>query len=864
MRLFALVFAVLFLRPLAGQSLDELRLTADFSDTPLLEAIAHLEKKLGLLFSFPQEAVVGKRVSCSFREADWTAISQCLFAAWDLDAIAQKAPYVSLRPVASSQERNWQLCIEIKAADGTPLPFAPLGFPGRAAYFSTDEAGRYVGVVTAAGNELLSVQYLGYTSQTLPLRQLVTGDCAIIFLPPATVELAAVIVSEYLTEGVSATADGRRVEFDPARMPAVPGFTDEEVYRSLSLLPGVNNLNETAGDLSIRGGARDQNLVLWDGIPVYTAGHYFGMISNFTPELIDKVSVWRGQGEAAYGGRVAGIVSFETDREVSPVFRAGASLDLLSAGGFAKIPLLKNRSDVHLGFRTSLPGLLPGPTYQGYREQVFQANAFERLLEAENEGAETFDFQEYNGRWRYNIGEGHSLTVSGFRQRNDFSYLLRPGERRFFGERITVLSSGYSINYERPVGAGAITVQAAHTDYANAGQSGFQLGERNRVSSRRESELRESSLRLAYTQSGETGGKVTAGVQLQRYDQRLDYFYDNRLSDSIRQITDPAVTALAGAAYGSYDWAPTAGPFRASIGLRLQYYGPTQRIYPEPRLNGSYRINDNWLVKAAYGENHQFPLEVIQLNPPRVSGTLPLWLLADGERVEVPTAREVSTGFTGQSGSWLFDLEAYHKGVENISSLNTTIRGREYTNGTSRSFGLDLLVRKRWKNWRAWLIYSLSRTDWRFPTISSGGFFPADNDRRHQLRLMGSWQHERWSFTAGWRLHSGQRYTDVEDVALRGLSVARLLNGPANEAVLPVYHRLDASAFYVWTPKSNRSWRGELGVSLLNIYGRENYLERRFLVQDTGQSFPNRFVPTAFDKVALGFTPNFTIRLAFR
>ena len=130
---------------------------------------------------------------------------------------------------------------------------------------------------------------------------------------------------------------------------------------------------------------------------------------------------------------------------------------------------------------------------------------------------------------------------------------------------------------------------------------------------------------------------------------------------------------------------------------------------------------------------------------------------------------------------------------------------------------------------------------------------------------MASWQNDRWSFAAGWRLHSGRRHTAPEEVELRrGQTVPRLRPGPTNGAALPVFHRLDASAFYRWTPQKDTNWRGDIGLSLLNIYGRENYLDRRYLVRDTGQMPPDRFELTAFDKIALGFTPNLTVRLGFR
>ena len=175
MRLTALVIAVFFILPLAGQDLDKLRLTVTFEDTPLLEAITHLEKKFDLIFSFPREEVDGKTVSCSFQEADWSTINQCLFAARDLDAIAQKMPYVSLRPTSATKERIWQLCLEVRGQDGKPLPFAPLGIPARGLSFATDGAGRAAESVTAASTDLVSVQYLGYAGRKLLLRELIGG-----------------------------------------------------------------------------------------------------------------------------------------------------------------------------------------------------------------------------------------------------------------------------------------------------------------------------------------------------------------------------------------------------------------------------------------------------------------------------------------------------------------------------------------------------------------------------------------------------------------------------------------------------------------------------------------------------------------
>lgn len=868
--LLPILFVVLPLA-LAAQPAEEVRLTANFTNTPLLEAIQHLEKKFGLIFSFPQAAVTGVRANCRFEAAGWAEIDQCLFAANLLTCERLDDGYVTLRPNAAETEQNWNFCLRISGQGDTPLPFAPIGVSRTGRAVSTDDQGQFSGNLRAAATDSLTIQYLGYAPLRLSVKDAVAGGCPTFTLVPASVELAAVLVAEYLTDGITATPDGRRVNFDPQATPPVPGFAGTEVYRMLSLLPGVNNAGETAGDLNIRGGSRDQNLVLWDGIPVYTSGHYFGMISNFNAELIDQVSVWRGQAEAAYGGRVSGVVKIDTDRNVSDRLSAGAELNLLGVNAFVKAPLVKGKSDLHLGYTASLDGLLAAPTYQQYRAQVFQGDAYERILEAEN-STEKFAFQEFNGRWQYNLNEHEQLTLSGFMQQDDFSYQLNPSRFVSLAEAVSTRNAGGSLQYTRKwAGKKQLEIQAVMTDFANQGDSRL-TERRNEQSDVRMSAIRESSLRVSYDFPAGESSAFKTGFQLQQFDHELGLNFTNTLADTSNRISINDGKAVAAAAFGTYVWAPANSPWRAELGLRLQQYGPTQKVYPEPRISGSYRFSDGWLLKAGYGGNHQFSLEIINLNAQRVSATTPLWTLADGQRTQVLASREGSFGISGQPKGWLFDLEVYHKRVDGLSTIGSTVLNQGFLTGNSRSTGLDLLVKKRWGNLRTWAIYSLSKTEWRFPFPENSreagtGYFPADNDRRHQLRLVNTWQSGPWSFSLGWRLHSGKRYTVPETITIRtrangGDPVIRLRQGPLNGATLPVFHRLDLSAFYDFSAKQPSGWHGRIGLSLLNLYNQENLLERRFFLQYNAQADPPVKVEP-IDKVGLRLTPNVVVKVGF-
>ncbi|MFT6513627.1 MAG: hypothetical protein ACJAX1_002207, partial [Neolewinella sp.] len=326
---FAAIIAFLFLiSGLFAQDLSAVRLSADFEDVSLHDAIRHMEKKFGLNFSFQSAAIEARSVNCRFEEASWAEIEQCLFGANSLQATPLRDGYISLKSLPAETSRLWTLRFRVLDPDGSALPFAPIQFPSGPGM--TDEDGFFSGEFTAAATDIVLLSYLGYDNLTVPVRELVAGPVVNILLTTAAIDLSSVLVSEYLSDGISVPEDDSFIRIKPQLAPAVPGFATVETYRTLSLLPGISNIGETAGGLSIRGGSPDQNLVLWDGIPVYSSGHFFAMISPFSPDLIDEVNVWRGGASAAFGGRVGGLVEINTDETVTEAFSAGAGLSLLT------------------------------------------------------------------------------------------------------------------------------------------------------------------------------------------------------------------------------------------------------------------------------------------------------------------------------------------------------------------------------------------------------------------------------------------------------------------------------------------------------------------------------------------------------
>lgn len=866
-RVIGLLFLLCTLIPLSAQDLPGVIYTADFKDTPLTEVVLQMEQRLGFQFSYREELLRNKAITGLFSAASWQQLNQQIFLANGIEAKALGNDYVALVEADPKEVFLLYLCLRLTGPEGEGLAFATVSNPGTNLGFSTDENGSLKEQIPLSLGDSLRFQYFGYGDRKYAVQDLLAEPCPTIQLSLSAIQLRAVTVSEYLASGISATAGGRRVDIDPDLAPKPPGFADSEVYRSLALLPGIRNIGESAGDLSIRGGSRDHNLILWDGIPVYSSGHYFGMISNFSPVLVDEINVWRGQADASFGGRLAGVVNMTTDREISPTVSVGGSVSMLQSEGWLKVPVVKGKSDIHLSYRSSFPGLLSGPTYQSYRDQVFQGEIFEDLEDRapRQEVIESFDFQEVNGRWHYQLNERQSVTLSGFRQTDDFSYQI--GDPALFTETLTSKSTGLSLQLSNRFKNGhQLEVQAARTSFSNIGGSFFS----ERIVQRynfRQSSLDESSLKLSYGIPVAKRGELTSGIQLQQYDNSLSYVFENSLRDSLAFGQGLSAAAGAAALFSSYQWGDADG-LQLEAGIRMQYYHPTRRVYPEPRLSGSYKLDKGWLLKAGYGVSHQFVLEVQSLNPDQASNEARLWALANQEALQVPEGQELSFGFSKSSSSFLIDFEVYHKRINGLLALRVKPNESPILTGNSRVTGLDLLVKKRIDNWQGWVVYSLSKGELLFSDFMEG-YFPADNDQRHQLQLMQSYKSGPWSFSMGWKFNTGGRYTGFEEVVVQPrpnlTPRVRLRPNKYNSDILPAYHRLDLSAFYDWA-STDKKWTGQVGLSLLNVYGQNNLLDRRYLLreQEEFDVTTPQFIPEELNWRGLGFTPNVSFKIGWR
>jgi hypothetical protein len=207
-------------------------------------------------------------------------------------------------------------------AEGRPLAGVRVEEAGATAATS-DSSGRYVVPGLGAGSHRLRFMLAGYAPQELGVlladsSAQVRVDVELVALP---VHLPTVQVVARAGAGDLPALDDREAEI--GRLSLADGWLDGrlagqgDAQRALADLPGVQGRRESTAGLHVRGGASSENLVLLDGIPLFSAVHYSGAASAVDPDAIAGAELHTGVSPARFGDHLAGVVELES-REPGP------------------------------------------------------------------------------------------------------------------------------------------------------------------------------------------------------------------------------------------------------------------------------------------------------------------------------------------------------------------------------------------------------------------------------------------------------------------------------------------------------------------------------------------------------------------
>ncbi len=603
---------------------------------------------------------------------------------------------------------------------------------------------------------------------------------------PVALPLYRVTVSARRFVPEEATSFSQEILGEEARqLPLI----DDDLFRSLHLVPGVE-ADDYSARFSLRGGERDEVLVLLDGVPVFDPFHlqdYGGALSSVDLGVVERSTLLADGFPARYGDRMGGVLDVRI-RDAPRAHEQVVGFDLLNAHAQAAGPLGDDG-----GYRVSLR--------RGYIDLFLAA------------WAEDVDFRP--SYWDAFVKVDQALSprdrVAAYGLWAADSNEIRRDEPK------PDLSSDYGngqawLRWDRRLGHGARLESAVLYGHATRDRREGSWGHDRRRADFVQAQ-QDWSLPL-----GPDGARLRWGGRL-GYAQG-DYDYANALAYDLgaRQATplavDTQVTAASLALYLQHDarWLPW---LQTSVGLHGDRIQGVEAWHLGPRAALAVLPNPRLTLRAAWGLYYQ------PLRPEALPVEAGVAALQPGERAEHRVL-----GLQWRPGPALhLRLEGYLRSYTDLVGYVPDLSKdqRTYTHPSeAEARGLELEARGYlWGGRLGWLLgYSLARSEeW----DDGGERRPRANDHLHGITAgLDLDLHAGGHLSLAYRYRSGLPYTPALGVAATADAPPALLYAVANSGRMPEFQSLDLrwSRHWVFT-----SWALQGYLQLMNATLRPNVEE---------------------------------------
>jgi hypothetical protein len=235
----------------------------------------------------------------------------------------------------------------IYSGDGMEaLPYASIRVSGTSLGTQSNEYGFYT-IELPTGINYLQLSYSGYRTlrDTIKIRDSKVLNFS---LQPGLFLAEVKINAPKLSAGAT---DLQAINLkNVTNLPMALGETDP--LKAIQLKAGVTG-GLAGGNMYVRGGSPDQNLVLLDGIPVYNYNHFTGLLSIFNNDAVKHIDFFKGAFPSRYEGRLSSVIDVKTKDGDMQKYHGAVNIGLLTSSAMIEGPLIKNKISFLASFRRS-------------------------------------------------------------------------------------------------------------------------------------------------------------------------------------------------------------------------------------------------------------------------------------------------------------------------------------------------------------------------------------------------------------------------------------------------------------------------------------------------------------------------------
>jgi hypothetical protein len=675
----------------------------------------------------------------------------------------------------------------------------------------------FFSITLPAGKYQIACQFIGYTPQNIEinLNQSVKQNFALTELVNTLDEI--VVSGRRPDENVTKNTMGMQ-KLNTNEIKSIPVlFGENDVLKTIQLLPGIKPAGEGSSGFNVRGGSSDQNLILLDEATVFNASHLMGFFSVFNSDAIKDITVYKGNEPAEYGGRLSSVLDIKMNDGNDQKMKVSGGIGLISSRINVEGPIVQNKGSFMITARR---------TY---------ADLFLKLSSDTSKNQTRLFFYDLNAKASYRINNNNRVYLSGYFGKDQIALKNTFGINwgnvsgtlrwnHLFSDRLFSNTSLIFSNYDYKIfinNGNKLNIISRIQDYGIKQDFQFYL-------------QTSSTLKFGFNTIYHKiiPGVITAenNVDLKNLTNKFDWenaiylSHLYHLNDQLSVEYGSRLTLFSALGPGNFYTYDANGKIANVTNYKSGEFIKNY-LNIEPRVTIDFLLNPKSSVKASLSRN----VQNLHLLSNSTSGNpTDLWI-PSSNNVKPELADQVSLGYyrNFNDNKYEFSVETYYKKLENQLDykngaelmFNENVES-QILFGQGRAYGLELFLKKKQGRFNGWISYTLSRTERKFDAINSGKYFPSKQDRTHDFSLVGMYElNKNWTLSGTWVYYTGNAVTyPTGKYEIEGKTMFYYSDRNANR--MPAYHRLDLGA--TWIKKKSARFESSWNFSLYNAYGREN------------------------------------------
>ena len=698
----------------------------------------------------------------------------------------------------------------------------------------------------------LMISYIGYELMTLPVQKRnVKNTLLNIFIKPTMITTEDINVTGSQIDIMKMGERISQISYSPRNVAMLPNLGENDVIRSLQLLPGIQSGNAGSAGLYIRGGTPDQNQIILDGMTLYQMDHFFGFVSSINSQAIKDIQVYKGGIPARYGGRINSVIEMTGKHGDMNQSRFSVYTNQISNGFSIQQPFFK-RGSFLITHRRTFTDQYRSYFYEkihNYLSDGSELNIGQEVIlkdsTASQDYSPSFSFMDQNAKVIFMPTKQNVISVSYYASEDHLK------EQSQFDFENSLYNKYQQKDVTEWMNKGA-SIRLSH-QWKNGSYSQFMYSQTNYNSDHVKSIYSEYDLydsTIIYDEYLSEDNEINdvtfhlnhdwqikdnqlqSGIWFSQYATDFNVHQSGDISLIDRNISRDVISVYF------QDRMNIMNRGTLDIGLRTSKYSKVQKGYFLPRVALRYELSQSSRFLASWGKHvqylHRFSNDFIS------SGSKFVWLLS-ADSLKIAESEQFILGYQRTFDRLEMNIELYSNEKSNIPNFsvlhhypNNLYPADAYNSGLlmqgdESSKGIELLLKRTKGPVIGWISYNYGISEWTFNELNGSSAFKANHDRTHDLKTIvmtniGSWQ---WTFS--WMLFSGTSFTNTDHLSVLEDDIGNVSliseSGFHNRSRLPDSHRLDISVM------RSSLWKGyiwEYGLSIFNVYNNKYISHKRY------------------------------------